>query len=85
MSDDNVIIGRWHHKKPWQGEELTADEALEGAKGVLAQALILGFDKNGELYAGGSSNLQDGGDLLWIIEQFKRGLLAGEYNAAYND
>ena len=46
------------------------DKILEGAKGQLEGVVLIGFDKDGELYA--ASSYADGGDLMWLLEACKR-------------
>lgn len=57
------------------------DNVLEMALGNYVDVLVLGYDENGDLIAQCSSGLVDGGELLWLLEQFKRSLLAGEFDA----
>lgn len=46
------------------------DRVLEGAKGKLEGCVLIGFDKEGELYC--ASSYADGGTLLWLLEACKR-------------
>lgn len=55
------------------------DVVLEAAKGEVEQVLVLGYDSDGELYAASSSELVDGGNILWLIETFKQKLLNLEF------
>ena len=57
------------------------DDLLESVKGELDAVLVIGWDKDGELFAASSKNLEDGGEMLWLIEQFKNNLLSGVYIA----
>lgn len=45
------------------------DVMLRLAQGQLTEVVILGFDKNGELFF--SSNVADGGTVLWLMEKAK--------------
>lgn len=56
------------------------DVVLEAAKGEYSHVLILGWSKDtGNLDARASTNLKDGGDVLWLIECFKKRLMDGAY------
>lgn len=55
------------------------DNVLELAVGSYDSVLIIGWDKEGELDCRASTNLADGGELLWLIEKFKSNLLTGVY------
>lgn len=52
--------------------DLPADRILEGAIGKLDAVLVIGYDESGRFYF--ASSLADGGDALWLVEQFKRAL-----------
>lgn len=58
-----------------------ADNVLEQAIGKYSEVLILGYlnDHVGTMDARATLGLKDGGDLLWLLEQFKFNLLAGVY------
>lgn len=43
---------------------------LESAKDKLEGCVLIGFDKDGELYC--ASSYADGGTLLWLLEACKR-------------
>lgn len=58
------------------------DLVLEQSIGLTDDVLVLGWDKDGELFALSSERFADGGELLWLIELFKARLLAGEYGDA---
>ena len=58
----------------------SADAVLEQAAGEFSEVLIIGWDKEGMLDARATLGLSDGGEILWLIEAFKRGLMAGEYS-----
>lgn len=53
------------------------DHVLECAKGHFQQVLVIGRDEDGDLGVFGSTG--NAPDVLWMIEQFKFSLLAGEY------
>lgn len=54
------------------------DNVLEQAIGVYDQVLVLGYDKDGELDARASLNI-DAANILWLIEWFKAKLVTGDY------
>lgn len=55
-------------------QKISAAKVLNGAKGKLDTVVVLGYDKEGELYAAST----DGpGDTLWLIESAKAWILAG--------
>jgi hypothetical protein len=45
------------------------DMILEAAKDKLEGVVIVGFDKNGEVYA--ASSYADGGNIMWLLEACK--------------
>lgn len=49
------------------------DVMLRLAQGQLDEVVIVGFDKNGELFF--SSNVADGGSVLWLLEKAKKMLM----------
>lgn len=53
--------------------DLPVDRILESAKDKLDGVVIMGFDKNDELYF--ASTYADGGMVLWLMEQCKLRLL----------
>ena len=55
------------------------DGVLEAAIGEMENVLVLGWDKNGELYASATPYFEDGGNLLWVMEMFKHQLLSGDF------
>lgn len=59
--------------------ELSADVMFERASGHFESALILGWGKDGEMDFRSTSNLVDGGELLWLLEKFKHMLLSGDF------
>jgi hypothetical protein len=52
---------------------LDPDITLEGTKGKLKDFVIMGYDKEGEIFF--SSTMADGGDVLWLLERFKAMLM----------
>lgn len=58
----------------------SADAVLEQAAGDFSEVLIIGWDKEGTLDALATLGLNDGGDMLWLIEAFKHKLMAGDYS-----
>lgn len=53
--------------------DLDPDRVLDSAKGKLDSAVVIGFDKDGDLYF--ASSKADGGDVLWLLEKAKKELL----------
>lgn len=53
--------------------DIPADRVLESALGNVDRVLIMGWDKEGEVYF--ASSFADGGDVLWIMELCKKKLL----------
>ena len=45
------------------------DRILEAAKGQMEGVVIIGFDKDGEVYA--ASSYADGGTVMWLLEACK--------------
>ena len=56
------------------------DAVLEQAIGEYSDVLIIGWNKDGILDPRATKGLEDGGDMLWLIEKFKFNLLAGAYS-----
>lgn len=56
------------------------DNVLEQAIGNFSDVLIIGWDKDGTLDARATLGLNDGGDVLWLIEAFKHKLMSGDYS-----
>jgi hypothetical protein len=54
--------------------DLDPDLILENSKGALEGVVLLGWDKEGEMYF--ASTYADGGTVLWLLEQCKTRLLA---------
>ena len=53
--------------------DLPADRILEQAKGHMEHVVLLGWDKEGELYF--ASSFADGGEVMWLLEKCKQALL----------
>ena len=49
--------------------DLPPDRILEAAKGKMKGVVIVGFDKDGEVYA--ASSYADGGTVMWLLEACK--------------
>ncbi|MFA6204515.1 MAG: hypothetical protein WC710_15155 [Gallionella sp.] len=49
------------------------DQILEAAKGQMEGVVLLGYDKDGELYF--ASTWVDGGTVMWLLEQCKKKLM----------
>lgn len=52
---------------------MQADRVLESATGNLEDAIVIGYNKDGEFYF--ASSVADGGDILWLLESAKKRLL----------
>lgn len=53
--------------------DIDPDMMLENTKGSLAGVIVIGWTHDeGEYFA---SSIADGGDVLWLIERFKKALL----------
>ena len=64
----NVII--------WRGVtslDLPPDRILESAIGKLTGVMVIGYEKDGSLWA--ASSYADGGDALWLLESAKQALM----------
>ena len=55
------------------------DAVLEQAIGEYSDVLIIGWNKDGIIDLRATKGIEDGGDMLWLIEKFKFNLLAGAY------
>jgi len=55
--------------------DLPADQILEAAKGKMDGVILIGFDKDGEVYA--ASSYADGGDVMWLLEACKIKMMEG--------
>jgi len=53
--------------------DLPVENILESAKDQLEGVVLLGFDKDGEIYF--ASTYADGGEVIWLLEQCKKKLL----------
>lgn len=72
--DDNVLL--------FPGPttlDIPPDRVLEGAVGCLDDVILIGKHKDGSLYFASSSG--DVAETLWVLEQFKARLLAGDFSA----
>jgi len=49
--------------------DLPADRILESAKGKMEGVVIIGFDKDGDVYS--ASSYADGGTVMWLLEACK--------------
>ena len=58
----------------------TADAVLEAAVGDFSELIVLGYDTDGNIDARVTNGMIDGGEILWVVEEFKRRLMAGEYS-----
>lgn len=54
--------------------DLPPDRILESAKGKLEGVVLIGFDKDGEVYA--ASSYADGGEVMWLLEACKIKMMA---------
>ena len=54
-------------------QDIDPDNVLASAFGKVNDVVLMGYDKEGELYL--ASSVSDGGDILWLIEQLKIKLL----------
>lgn len=68
MGKDNVIF-----LNNETSLDIPADRVLEAAVGELDSAVVIGYDKDGNLYT--ASSLADGGDVLWLLELCKNRLM----------
>lgn len=53
--------------------DIPVSRVIEGLPETLESLVVMGWDKDGELYF--ASSLADGGDVLWLIEKSKKLLL----------
>lgn len=53
--------------------DIPPDRILSKAIGNMSQCVIIGYDKEGELYF--ASSQADGGEVLWLLELAKKELL----------
>jgi hypothetical protein len=62
--------------------DLDPDLILENSKGAFEGVVLLGWDKEGEMYF--ASTYADGGTVLWLLEQCKTRLLAVDPNEHFS-
>lgn len=81
MSDENVITFPRGNKRPPEIESsgfellVDSDTFLEASKGHCDKGvLVLGYDGNDSIYI--TSNVESNEELLWLVEKFKKFLLA---------
>ena len=60
------------------GSAKNPDSVLEQAIGEYESVFIVGYDKEGNLSARASLNIECS-DVLWLIEMFKMKMLRGDY------
>lgn len=65
---------------PKAAPEVTADEALERAKGMFGDVLVLGWDHDGDLSFTASSRFGNAAQTIFLVEMFKAALLSGEFS-----
>lgn len=53
-----------------------SDTILENAKGKLKGVLVVGYGTDGRIYT--DCNIDDGGQVLWLVEKIKHTLMTGE-------
>lgn len=53
--------------------DLPPDRVLQSAVGQMDGVVLLGWDKNGELYF--ASSIADGGEVNWLLDKAKMALL----------
>lgn len=53
--------------------DIPPDRILEAAKGQMEGVVIIGFDKDGEVYA--ASSYADGGTVMWLLEACKNKMM----------
>lgn len=53
--------------------DIPVERVLDAAKDRLDKVVVLGWDKEGELYF--ASTFADGGDVLWLLEKCKQALM----------
>lgn len=62
--------------------DIPADRVLESAAGRLESAILIGVDKDGELYF--AASFAKASEALWLIETIKSRLIAGDYVMDYH-
>lgn len=55
--------------------DLPADRVLDMATGKLEGVVVVGYDRDGDIYC--ASSYADGGTVLWLIETLKHRLMHG--------
>jgi hypothetical protein len=60
-------------------EMKTPDELLDELKDTFTDFIILGYNKDEMFTAALTKGFADGGDILWMFEQFKFNLMVGTY------
>lgn len=70
---DNVI--RLVPKQIGEGVVLSSDAVLDGARGKLSEAVVIGVEGNGDLYLASTHSLRD---VIYMLELAKMALLAVE-------
>lgn len=71
-------FGKDPEKPIERGEQLAPSRILNGAINAdLDLVLVLGWQKDGGFYA--ASTQGDKREILWLVEQFKQGLMNGKY------
>jgi len=58
--------------------DLPVERVLEQAKGQMDHVVLMGWDKEGELYF--ASTFADGGEVMWLLEACKARLLRAGSN-----
>jgi hypothetical protein len=56
------------------------DVVLELCKGEFLDVFVVGYDNDGNLHARCSLGLQDGGNMLWLLECAKTKLMTGDFS-----
>ncbi|MDD5385367.1 MAG: hypothetical protein PHG89_10870 [Gallionella sp.] len=56
--------------------DLPVKRIFDAAEPNLDRVVVLGWDRNGELYF--ASSFADGGDVLWLLEKCKKALMGVE-------
>jgi hypothetical protein len=73
MMSDNVVD--LYTKDPI----VSSDELIETSKGVYDEVMMVGWNKDGQMEIRLTSGMQDGGTILWLLENLKLRLLTGEF------
>ena len=56
--------------------DIPAERVLEQAKDHMEHVVVMGWDKDGELYF--ASTFADGGEVMWLLEKCKAALLRAD-------